>query len=113
MRVRALGFVGLVRNGSLRTTPPAVVAVPTVVVVGPQHTPTNQPPPPPSPNPKPPPQAIVENLDVKIPFYKQLGGLVKPGAIFGSNTSSLRIADFARPSGRPEKFVSGDVGVSI
>lgn len=43
---------------------------------------------------------------MKIPFYKQLGGIVKPGAIFGSNTSSLKIADFARPSGRPEKFVS-------
>jgi len=51
-------------------------------------------------------QAIVENLDVKIPFYKNLGSLVKPQAIFGSNTSSLKIADFARPSGRPEKFVS-------
>lgn len=43
---------------------------------------------------------------MKIPFYKQLGSIVKPGAIFGSNTSSLKIADFARPSGRPEKFVS-------
>jgi hypothetical protein len=48
----------------------------------------------------------VENLEVKIPFYKQLGSIVKPQAIFGSNTSSLKIADFARPSGRPEKFVS-------
>lgn len=43
---------------------------------------------------------------MKIPFYKQLGAIVKPSAIFGSNTSSLKIADFARPSGRPEKFVS-------
>jgi len=45
------------------------------------------------------------SLDVKIPFYKQLGSLVKPTAIFGSNTSSLKISDFADPSGRPEKFV--------
>lgn len=52
------------------------------------------------------PKAIVENLDVKIPFYKQLGSIVKPSAIFGSNTSSLKIADFARPSGRPQQFVS-------
>ncbi|GAB5031233.1 hydroxyacyl-coenzyme a mitochondrial precursor [Nannochloropsis oceanica] len=50
-------------------------------------------------------EAIVENLDVKIPFYKHLGSLVKPNAIFGSNTSSLKISDFADPSGRPEKFV--------
>jgi 3-hydroxyacyl-CoA dehydrogenase len=48
----------------------------------------------------------VENLDVKIPFYKKLGEIVKPSAIFGSNTSSLAIGDFAPPSGRPEKFVS-------
>lgn len=51
-------------------------------------------------------QAIVENLDVKIPLYKQLGKITKPTAILGSNTSSLAIADFARPSGRPEKVVS-------
>ncbi|TFJ85896.1 hypothetical protein NSK_002716 [Nannochloropsis salina CCMP1776] len=50
-------------------------------------------------------EAIVENLDVKIPFYKQLGSLVKPTAIFGSNTSSLKIGDFAAPSGRPQQFV--------
>lgn len=49
---------------------------------------------------------------MKIPFYKQLGGIVKPQAIFGSNTSSLKIADFARPSGRPEKFVSGVWGLT-
>ena len=50
----------------------------------------------------------MENLDVKIPLYKQLGKITKPTAILGSNTSSLAIADFARPSGRPEKVVSSN-----
>jgi 3-hydroxyacyl-CoA dehydrogenase len=51
------------------------------------------------------PQAIVENLTVKIPFYENLGKITQPNAILASNTSSLKIADFAKPSGRPEKVV--------
>jgi 3-hydroxyacyl-CoA dehydrogenase len=47
----------------------------------------------------------VENLDVKIPLYQKLGKITPPHAILGSNTSSLAINDFAKPSGRPEKVV--------
>eukprot|EP01041_Mallomonas_annulata_P009264 gene9264-19227_t len=50
-------------------------------------------------------EAIAENLDLKIKFYTKLGGLVKPEAIFASNTSSLPITQMAEASRRPEKFV--------
>lgn len=50
-------------------------------------------------------EAIVENIDLKLNFYKTLGPLVKKDAIFCSNTSSLQITQMAKVSGRPEKFV--------
>ncbi len=50
-------------------------------------------------------EAIVENVDVKKSFYDKLGKIVKPSAVFASNTSSLAISDFADSSGRPEKMV--------
>lgn len=46
-------------------------------------------------------EAIVEDMRIKIPFWKQLGALCKPDAIFGSNTSSLPITAQAEASGRP------------
>ena len=49
-------------------------------------------------------EAIVEDLNVKIPFYKNLGQLVKPEAIFASNTSSLAITKMALASGRADRF---------
>lgn len=42
---------------------------------------------------------------MKIPLYQKLGKITPPHAILGSNTSSLAINDFAKPSGRPEKVV--------
>jgi hypothetical protein len=48
-------------------------------------------------------QAIAENMDLKINFYKNLGGLVKPEAVFASNTSSLPITSMGVASGRPDK----------
>ena len=50
-------------------------------------------------------EAIIEDINVKIPFYQKLGGVVKPEAIFASNTSSLPITKMAHASGRPDRFV--------
>ena len=50
-------------------------------------------------------EAIVEDIDVKIPFYKELGSIVKPSGILASNTSSLPISVMAQPSGRASKVV--------
>jgi len=50
-------------------------------------------------------EAIVEDMRIKVPFWKQLGALCKPEAIFASNTSSLAITAQAEASGRPSQFV--------
>ena len=36
-------------------------------------------------------EAIIENMDIKLKFYKDLGPKINPKAIFASNTSSLPI----------------------
>jgi 3-hydroxybutyryl-CoA dehydrogenase len=41
-------------------------------------------------------EAIPEKLDLKQSVFKELDGVVKPGAIFASNTSGFVIADVAR-----------------
>lgn len=50
-------------------------------------------------------EAIVEDETIKCDFYKTLGPLINPQAIFASNTSSLPITSMALASERPEKFV--------
>ena len=50
-------------------------------------------------------EAIVENMDIKLKFYKELGNIVQPNAIFASNTSSLQITAMAEASGRGQNFV--------
>ncbi len=50
-------------------------------------------------------QAIIENKRIKLDFYKQLGPIIKPSAIFVSNTSSLPITEMSVASGRPQQFV--------
>lgn len=50
-------------------------------------------------------EAVVENLDVKRKVLSALEGVVKPGTVIASNTSSLRIDDIAQPLARPEDFV--------
>jgi 3-hydroxyacyl-CoA dehydrogenase len=50
-------------------------------------------------------EAIVERMDVKLDFYKNLADKIKPDAIFASNTSSLQITQMSDISGRPANFV--------
>ena len=50
-------------------------------------------------------QAIIEDVNIKKPFYKELGEIVKPSGILASNTSSLAISDFAGSSGRASQVV--------
>jgi 3-hydroxyacyl-CoA dehydrogenase len=50
-------------------------------------------------------EAIIENIDIKKKFYQDLGAITKPGCILASNTSSLRITDLAKASGRPAHTV--------
>ena len=44
-------------------------------------------------------EAIVENIEIKTAFYKNISHLIKPEAIFASNTSSLPITSMALASG--------------
>ncbi len=45
-------------------------------------------------------EAIVEKERVKLDFYTTLGPLIKPTAIFASNTSSLAITPMSNGSSR-------------
>jgi 3-hydroxyacyl-CoA dehydrogenase len=50
-------------------------------------------------------EAIAENVDLKLGFYKELGGILKEGGIAASNTSSLQITPMGEAFGRPKDFV--------
>ena len=50
-------------------------------------------------------EAVVEDLDVKNSLWSQLDRIAQPDAIFASNTSSLRIAEMATASGRPDRML--------
>ena len=50
-------------------------------------------------------EAIVEDLNVKNQLFAELGKLCKKETIFASNTSSFPIAEMAKASGRPARFV--------
>ncbi len=50
-------------------------------------------------------EAIIEDLDVKKELLGKLGGICKPEAIFGSNTSSFPVTEMAEASGRPARLV--------
>ncbi len=50
-------------------------------------------------------EAIVENLEEKRKTFGNLDPVVKPEAIFASNTSSLTITQLAMSTSRPERFV--------
>jgi len=50
-------------------------------------------------------EAIIENVDVKRETYAALDRIVKPSAIFASNTSSLTITELSMATARPKQFV--------
>ena len=50
-------------------------------------------------------EAVIENLDEKKKMYLALDGMVKKGAIFASNTSSISITELAASTKRPERFI--------
>lgn len=50
-------------------------------------------------------EAIVENLDAKCALFAELDRLVKPSAIFASNTSSLTITQIAVSTERGKQFL--------
>jgi 3-hydroxybutyryl-CoA dehydrogenase len=50
-------------------------------------------------------EAIEEDLEKKLELWRELEGIVKEGAYFATNTSSLPVADQAAATGRPERFL--------
>jgi 3-hydroxybutyryl-CoA dehydrogenase len=50
-------------------------------------------------------EAIVENLEAKKELFRELDKIVKPGAIFASNTSSLSITEMMTSTERPAQFL--------
>jgi 3-hydroxybutyryl-CoA dehydrogenase len=50
-------------------------------------------------------EAITENLGQKMELWRELDGIVKAGAVFATNTSSLSVIDQAASTGRPNRFI--------
>ncbi len=50
-------------------------------------------------------EAITESLPLKIEMWQALDGIVKPEAVFATNTSSLAVIDQAASTARPGQFV--------
>jgi 3-hydroxybutyryl-CoA dehydrogenase len=50
-------------------------------------------------------EAITENLQEKLDMWKEVDAIVKPEAVFATNTSSLSVIEQAASTGRPEQFV--------
>jgi 3-hydroxybutyryl-CoA dehydrogenase len=50
-------------------------------------------------------EAIIENAQLKKETYAELDKIVKPEAIFASNTSSLTITELSMATARPKQFV--------
>jgi len=50
-------------------------------------------------------EAIIENAQLKKDTYAQLEKIVKPEALFASNTSSLTITELSMATARPKQFV--------
>jgi 3-hydroxyacyl-CoA dehydrogenase len=51
-------------------------------------------------------EAVAEDLGVKRDVYGQLGALLAEGALLGTTTSSLSVAELAQASGRPDRFAA-------
>jgi 3-hydroxybutyryl-CoA dehydrogenase len=50
-------------------------------------------------------EAITEDLGLKLEMWREVDGVVKEGAHFATNTSSLPVVDQAVATGRPERFL--------
>jgi 3-hydroxybutyryl-CoA dehydrogenase len=50
-------------------------------------------------------EAITESLPLKLEMWREVDQLVKPEAVFATNTSSLPVIDQAAATGRPAQFV--------
>jgi 3-hydroxybutyryl-CoA dehydrogenase len=50
-------------------------------------------------------EAITESLPSKLEMWREVDPLVKPKAVFATNTSSLAVIDQAAATSRPEQFV--------
>jgi 3-hydroxybutyryl-CoA dehydrogenase len=50
-------------------------------------------------------EAITESLPLKLEMWKEVDRIVKPDAVFATNTSSLSVIDQAASTGRPQQFV--------
>jgi 3-hydroxybutyryl-CoA dehydrogenase len=50
-------------------------------------------------------EAITESLPVKLEMWSEVDAIVKPEAVFATNTSSLAVIDQAASTGRPSQFV--------
>jgi 3-hydroxybutyryl-CoA dehydrogenase len=50
-------------------------------------------------------EAITEDLGLKLDMWRQVDAIVKPEAVFATNTSSLAVIDQAASTTRPSQFV--------
>jgi len=50
-------------------------------------------------------EAITESLPLKLGMWREIDPIVKPEAVFATNTSSLAVIDQAAATGRPGQFV--------
>ncbi|MGE5636162.1 MAG: 3-hydroxyacyl-CoA dehydrogenase family protein [Nocardioidaceae bacterium] len=50
-------------------------------------------------------EAITEDLGLKLDMWREVDGIVKPEAVFATNTSSLAVIDQAASTSRPAQFV--------
>jgi 3-hydroxybutyryl-CoA dehydrogenase len=50
-------------------------------------------------------EAITEDLDLKLEMWRELDGIVKDGALFATNTSSLAVISQAAATKRPDRFL--------
>ncbi len=50
-------------------------------------------------------EAILENKNLKLELFQNLGQIVKSSGILASNTSSIPITELATASGRPAQFI--------
>ncbi len=50
-------------------------------------------------------EAMTENLEMKLEMWREIDPIVKDGASFATNTSSLAVIDQAAATSRPERFL--------